>query len=125
MEEKLVIQATTETPEVNFDSTSGKLFLSGRSLPENAFEFYSPLLDWLTAYSSHSRPLTELEINLEYLNSGSLKQIFRVIYKLEDLMELGNEIKISWKYKKGDELMMQKGHEFKQFLEVPIELFEI
>lgn len=125
MEEKLIIKGTNKTPEVNFDSTSGKLFLSGRSLPENAFEFYSPVVDWLTRYSNHAKALTELEINLEYLNSGSLKQLFRIIYKLENLMELGHKIKISWKYRKGDELMMQKGHEFKQFLEVPIELFEV
>jgi hypothetical protein len=125
MQDKLIIKGTNDTPSVNFNATDGVLSLNGRSIPENAHEFYSHLLNWIEEYSKNPKSETVLNINLDYLNSGSLKQLFRLIYKLEDLMELGHQIKITWKYRKGDHLMMQKGHEFKQFLQVPIELDEL
>ncbi|MFT5820245.1 MAG: hypothetical protein ACI8ZM_001484 [Crocinitomix sp.] len=125
MLEKLNIKGTRETPSVELDHTTGIFKMEGRSLPENAFEFYTPVVNWMKTYGQNPLPLTHFILEIEYLNSGSLKQIFRILYMLEDLIELGSEAKITWKYNKGDELMLEKGKEFKQFLEILIDLEEI
>ena len=54
----------------------------------------------------------------------SVKEVFKILYAVEDIMESGNEAKITWCYKAGDELMYQKGLEFQKFLEIPVELVE-
>jgi len=125
MEERFAVKATRETPALEFDKTSGKLIITGRSLPENSFEFYNPAVLWIREYILNPAAKTNLEIFLEYLNSGSLKQLFRIMYLLEDLIELGADATITWKYENNDELMLEKGKEFQQFLIIPIELKEI
>ncbi len=125
MLEKLTIKGTRETPEIVLDKELGILKIEGRSLPENAFEFYTPTVNWLKEYNESPNKETNLNIYLEYLNSGSLKQLFRIIYLMEDLIEDGNESHITWRFKKNDELMREKGLEFKQLLEIPIVLEEI
>ncbi|NOQ72560.1 MAG: DUF1987 domain-containing protein [Crocinitomix sp.] len=125
MQEKLIIKGTRETPNIELNKDTGLFKIEGRSLPENAFEFYRPLVNWMKEYSQEPSPSTHLILSIEYLNSGSLKQIFRIIYMLEDLIEMGSDAKITWKYNIGDELMLEKGKEFKQFLEILIDLEEI
>lgn len=125
MLEKLFIKGTKETPEIVLDQTAGIFKINGRSLPENAFEFYAPVIEWVKSYSQSPNSSTHLSLSIEYLNSGSLKQIFRLFYLLEDLIELGSDANIVWHYRKGDELMLEKGTELKQFLEILIHLEEI
>jgi len=120
----LRIDGTEETPSIAFDSSAPSLTISGKSLPENAFSFYKPIVEWLKTYAQNPNDETILEVNLEYFNSGSLKQVFNVLFLMEEIMASGKSAKIVWKYKKGDELMLEKGLEFEKFLDVPVELVE-
>ncbi|WP_083261154.1 DUF1987 domain-containing protein [Crocinitomix algicola] len=125
VKENLIYEGTRSTPQVELNPETGKFRIEGRSIPENAFEFYKPVMEWLIEYNKTPNVETHLEIYLEYINSGSLKQLFRIIYVLEDALEMGNESYVTWFYRKGDELMLQKGLEFQQFLDIPIQLKEI
>ncbi|MCH2232772.1 MAG: DUF1987 domain-containing protein [Crocinitomicaceae bacterium] len=122
--EPICLNPTETTPEVVFDKKAGIFKITGRSFPEDSLTFYKPLLNWLMEYSEDANDPTVLEVQLEYFNSGSLKQVFKLLYVIEDIMELGKESKVIWHYKKNDELMLQKGQEFQKFLEVPVELVE-
>lgn len=124
MPEAFKLTGSEDTPEIILDAANNIFKISGRSYPENANSFFKPVLDWLIAYSDNPNPSTNLEVDLEYVNSGSVKQVFQMLYVVEDIMESGHEAKITWCYKKGDELMQQKGIEFQKFLEVPVELKE-
>jgi hypothetical protein len=124
MSDKFILEETEDTPKINFDRTENVFRIKGRSYPENARDFYKPVLDWLEQYSESPNKETELEVDLEYVNSGSVKEVFRMLYIIEDIMEAGNESKVKWCYRKGDELMQQTGIEFGKFLEVPVELVE-
>ena len=55
--EQLVIHGTEKTPEINFDATSGKLFVGGRSYTSYAFDFYKPVNEWLNNYSQNNLQL--------------------------------------------------------------------
>lgn len=124
MAENLIQKGTEDTPEIEFDRGTSLFKISGRSYPENAREFYEPVLSWLADYGKSPSPSTSLEVDLEYVNSGSVKEVFKILYLIEDIVATGNQAKILWCYKKGDELMYQKGLEFQKFLEVPVELIE-
>lgn len=125
MQTPFKIEPTKSTPYIEFDKQKNCFKIIGRSLPENSYEIYAPAIAWLKEYIQHPNENTNLEIHLDYINSGSLKQLFRILYLLEDLMELGSETIVTWNYSKNDELMFEKGKEFQQFLSIPIQVKEV
>jgi len=52
--ESLIIQKSEDTPQIEFDLVTGIFSITGRSLPENAIEFYKPILDWTESVLSES-----------------------------------------------------------------------
>ena len=46
----LHIAPTVKTPEIVFQAEDQRLVLSGRSIPENAVDFYRPVLDWAQSF---------------------------------------------------------------------------
>jgi hypothetical protein len=110
---ELILNGTKQTPYVNFNAVSGKLELSGRSIPENSFEFYNPLLEWLAAYAEVALPTTEMKVYLEYFNTSSSKYILEVLKKLKEINDLeGKEIKVEWCYDEDDDEMMETGEDY-------------
>lgn len=125
MSDEFIIKATVETPEVLFDPKKGILKLAGKSMPENSLGFYGALISQLDAYKQKPQATTYVTIAVDYFNSGSIKQIFKLLCIMEELVEMGKEVYIEWHYKKGDELMLSKGLEFSNFLDISIELKEV
>ena len=122
--ENLIIKKTISSPNVYLSKSENKFSISGRSLVENVHDFFVPIHNWFDLYFKSPCQNTLLELDLEYLNSGSLKQLFRLLYTLEDMNEIGHHTKVIWNYKKGDELMHQKGLEFQRFLSITVDLKE-
>lgn len=123
MENSLKLKATEDTPEVFFNRDSNEFRLSGRSLPEDAFAFYSPVIDWMKTYVKSPLPSSELIISLEYFNSSSVKQLLGLITVFEEIVKSGNTAKIIWCYAADDDLMEIKGLEFQSMVEqIPFEL---
>lgn len=124
MEDKFCIAPTAETPEVILDKTKNEFRITGKSMPENAYEFFTPIQNWLDEYSKNPNRLTKFDFSLDYFNSGSVKQVFRILCQLEELTEQGKEVEVNWFYRKGDELMLSKGLEFDKFLDLNIAVKE-
>jgi hypothetical protein len=124
MDDRFYLNATSETPEVLFDRAKNEFRISGKSMPENAHEFYTPIQNWLEIYKSNPNNRTKFDIILEYFNSGSVKQVFKILCILEEITEQGKEVEVTWFYKKGDELMLMKGLEFDKFLDLAIAVKE-
>ncbi|NMC41152.1 MAG: DUF1987 domain-containing protein [Bacteroidales bacterium] len=78
----IYIEATAKTPEVDFDSMTGNLILSGRSIPENATELYDPLYKWINQYILTPCQVTNLRLNLEYFNTASSIWIAKIVKAL-------------------------------------------
>ncbi len=126
MEKKLQIASTEDSPEIIFDVEKNILLISGRSLPEDAFNFYAPILKWMKEYINEPNQNSELILNLDYFNSSSVKQIMRLFTIFEELGASGKDAKIIWKYSLSDDLMEIKGQEFKSMItKVPFELVKI
>ena len=80
--DSIKIEGTPKTPTVNFTADNGILEIKGRSIPENAVEFYKPLVDWIGNYGDAAKENTEVNVQLEYFNTSSSKCILDVFKKL-------------------------------------------
>ena len=69
---ELFIEATSRTPQIDFNHLTGELILFGKSIPENAAKVYEPLIEWINEYIKSPRHITNLRLNLEYFNSASV-----------------------------------------------------
>jgi hypothetical protein len=119
----LFIKATEDTPEIVFDPENEIFKISNVSLPENAIEFYAPVLDWLKKYKEDPNPKTVFDFNIEYLNTASSKQIFELIFLVDKISE-NSDVTIRWHYDVIDEDMHSLGIRFTHLVKVKFELVE-
>ncbi|MCS6822398.1 MAG: DUF1987 domain-containing protein [Microscillaceae bacterium] len=123
--DNIVIRGTSKTPDVNFDASTGNLEIKGRSIPENSYQFYEPLLSWLDRYAAEPRPNTLLTFKLDYFNTSSSMYILGILKKLEKIYLAGHKSQVRWFYDADDEDMLQTGEDLKQIVKIPIEMVEI
>lgn len=115
--EKLNLEATEDTPKIILDKQNGIFEISGRSLPEDAADFYAPVLEWLEKYTADANPTTEFSFKLEYFNTASSKLILDVLSALEDI----KGTTVHWYFHDEDEDMEEAGQEFSELVEIPFE----
>ena len=118
------IEGTPKTPTVNFNAESGVLEVKGRSIPENAVEFYKPLVDWIGNYGDNSKSDTVVNIQLEYFNTSSSKCILDVFKKLESVNGK-TTITINWHYEEDDEDMLEAGEDYQAIINIPFKMIEM
>lgn len=121
--ERLIIEATEDTPAIDFDPGTNDLKISGRSLPEDVTTFYQPILDWLDELEGSSGNECSLHVDLEYFNTASSKLILDILMKLEDIhVEGNNSVKVIWTYDSRDVDMEEAAEEYSELVEVPFEI---
>ncbi|MDF1546848.1 MAG: DUF1987 domain-containing protein [Bacteroidales bacterium] len=122
MIDKLYLKGSEEVPEINFNATTGKLEISGRSIPENANIVFSPVLSWLNLFFEKPNTEITLVLKLEYINSSSTKKIIEILLLLEKQFEKGSKIKVEWFYKTIDLSMEKKISELLGLFKIPSEI---
>ena len=122
MIDSLILDATEDTPLIDFNTETGVFKISGRALPEDALEFFKPVEEWLQSYVENPLDSTLVEMRVDYFNSASTRYIFNILMTFEDLIDEGKEAKIVWYYKEGDDMIQTKGEELASILEVPFEM---
>ncbi|MBR6176314.1 MAG: DUF1987 domain-containing protein [Bacteroidales bacterium] len=113
--------ATADTPSVILDAERGIFEISQMSLPEDAVDFYSPILAWLREYAQNPNPETVFNMKLEYFNTASSKQLIQILLILQEMKGQSNVL-VKWFYKEIDEDMLALGEEYKQIMQIPFEL---
>jgi len=113
--------ATADTPSVILDAERGIFEISQMSLPEDAVDFYSPILAWLKEYAQNPNPETVFNMKLEYFNTASSKQLIQILLILQEMKDRSNVL-VKWFYKEIDEDMLALGEEYKQIMQIPFEL---
>ena len=111
------LEGTEDTPKIILDSKNGIFEISGRSLPEDTAEFYSPVLDWIGGYSQNPNGQTVFTFKLEYFNTASSKLILDILTKLEDI----DNVSVAWYFSEDDEDMEEAGQEFAELVDIPFE----
>jgi hypothetical protein len=110
--ENLVLEATKYTPDVLMQ-TDGLISLKGKSYPENTFEFYKPVIEWLKTYFETESSPKVLTVNIEitYFNSSSSKLFFDFFDLLNDAPS-DFKIIINWLYNEENESALEAGEDF-------------
>ena len=110
-------EISSKTPGIEFDKDKGALKIYGRSLPENASEFYKPLFDELEAYKDKPQATTKVELALEYFNTSSSRMILDILRSLSWISQNGKtDLEIIWYFEKDDWDMEDAGKEYQQIL---------
>ncbi|MGK0278912.1 MAG: hypothetical protein ACI9RU_001678 [Litorivivens sp.] len=115
----LYIAQTEETPEVSFNLEDSEFSIVGRSLPENAFSFYKPIIEWIRNYSELAVNPGSMTIRLDYFNSSSGRYIMEMLVELENFKKESSKLSIIWISDADDELMIEKGEEFQSLIDLP------
>ena len=110
--ENLSIQETKYTPKIDLDAQNGVISLVGKSYPENTFEFYKPMMEWLGNYfNANAKDITTVNMEIIYFNSSSSKLFFDFFDLLDEVKDK-NTIKINWIYDEENESAEEAGEDF-------------
>ena len=112
--EEVHIQPTAETPEVILNKNEGRIKFRGRSMPQDAKSFYTPLLEWLVNYKEKPAPGTQVTFEYEYFNTASSKMIMEIIMELNAISEKDRQFKAEWHYIEDDEDMFDAGKDYEE-----------
>ena len=118
------LNPTETTPSVNFNPETGKLIIEGNSIPNDAEEFFNPILSWLEEYVSSTRVKTTLVIKLHYFNVSSSKRILYMFYKLNELLKFNKPVVIKWYYSEDEDEMFEVGQDFAFMVNIPFHFIE-
>lgn len=121
--DKLIVEATSQTPFIAFNAQSGVMEIKGRSIPTNGDDFWLPVINWFETYINIPAPNTVFKIDLEYFNITSSKRILFLLYKLNQLVKSGNQVMVEWHYRESDEDMYEVGEDYKYMVKVPFKFY--
>lgn len=121
--ESLFVESTEDTPKVNLNGDTGIFLIAERSLPENAFEFYQPIIKWLNEYAESPKDETIVNFKLDYFTTSSAKQIIKIFLSLEEISNSGKVI-VNWYYKKEDVDMYAIGLKYSKLVNIKFTLLE-
>ena len=119
----MLIEGTKNTPSVLIEK--GLLEIKGRSIPEDAYEFYAPVLNEIQAGLQLTFGQTEIRFHLEYINSGSKKYISNILGVLDKLYLSGKDMVIYWHFDYDDDSMCELGNDFRNMLQIPFHVIEV
>ena len=120
----LRIQQSKNSPEILLDP-AGTIKIKGRSIHENAAEFYEPVDDWITSYINDPAEVTCVEINLEYFNSASARIFISLFQKITFVSLKHKKYLFNWYFEEGDEDILERGEYFSTVLDIPINFIRI
>lgn len=123
--EKYIVRETAKTPSISFDPVHGLFEIKGKSIPENSFGFYTPVLEFVDAYSSSPADKTVLNVKFEFFNTSSSNRIHALFKKFEKMYQDNSEVLIRWFCENGDDNMLEAGEDFRTILHVPFEIVEV
>ncbi len=122
--DNIYFKKTFNSPEIEFNASSGELNIEGRSIPEDPGEFYERLIEWLNDYFLDPPAKTLLNVKLEYINSGSSKYMLELLRILKENYEKGRDILVKWYFEEGDESIQELGQHYEQTMQIPFEIIE-
>lgn len=110
----LNIPGTQSTPAIAADAAAGVLAMRGDSYPENSFELFGPVIEWVETYVQASDVPLKLELELLYLNTSSIKSVMDIFDVLEAAHRKGREVGVTWFYDMRNERVGELAEEFKE-----------
>jgi hypothetical protein len=97
--------------------------MKGESFPEDVSAFYGQVIVAVDQLARNlTKPLT-VDVAMIYINSSSIKAMFRIFEGLEAVRKNGQALSITWHHQEDDDIMQELGEDFKdRFPDLPIEV---
>lgn len=121
--DSIIKDSTKRTPRIILQP--GRIFIMGRSIPENPGEFYRPVLEWLAEYVVKYKGKSKIDIGFEYINTSSTKWIYTILKELSGLDEISDNASVTWYFEQGDDDMGELGFILRSLLECPFLVVEV
>lgn len=114
------LSQSKKTPEVIFDVEKALLVFNGISIPEDVYDFYTPLIEWIELNKKEivSLPYLMVLINLQYFNSSTLK-FLTALLKLFIELKSKEAITVTWLVDSDDEDMKETANEISTVVNIP------
>jgi len=122
--QELRILPTKNSPEIIMNP-DGIIKIRGRSIHENATEFYDPVNAWITEYIKDPADVTCVDMILDYFNSASAKVFIQLLQKLTYVQLKHKKFIFNWYYEDGDEDILERGEYFSSILDVEFNFIKI
>lgn len=121
----MFIPATATTPLIKYSEDSLTLEIIGRSIPEDASEFYQPVLDLLQNLKQHCPKMITTVFQFEYFNTHSSRSLLDILRKLDETKSNGTQAKVFWLCDEEDREMVDYGEDLRCLVNVTIEIVEL
>lgn len=96
--------------------------MQGDSYPENSFEFFGPVIDWVESYLKDSPNPLRLELRLVYMNTSSVKAMMDIFDLLEAAHGEGRTVRVDWYYDPRNERVLDLADEFREDCSFPFQI---
>jgi hypothetical protein len=103
----------------------GKIFIMGRSIPDDPGDLYRPVHNWVLNYIQNCNIKTQVDFGFEYINTMSIKWIFIILRELSEMRNLSENAKVTWYYEQGDEDMCELGFILRSLVDCPFIVVEV
>lgn len=120
--EHLIRSAGSASPAIDFDPQNGLLRMRGESYPENTFEFFKPIIAWLREFLATDAPTVTMELDVSYLNTGSIKCLMDMFELLDGHHQSGRNARIVWRYHANNPRALETAEEFAEDLTLPFDI---
>ncbi len=121
MEKHIIQEELRNCPAIVYYPETNKLEMVGRSIPENPELIFRKLEDWIVLHFEKYNSLN-INIRLEYINSGSSKYLYEILKKLTAYGESGKNVNMRWLYEEDDEAMLELGEHYRDTAGIPLEI---
>lgn len=110
----LSIPPTASTPAVTASWDGGFLRMAGESYPENTYEIFDEIITWVESYLSDCEKPLRVELQLNYLNTSSIRAMIDIFDLLQAAFDGGRELSVEWSYDSRNPRSAEMGEEFKE-----------
>ena len=110
------IEKKDDSPKVIMDAKQGLVEFEGECYPENAFDFFEPITQWLEDWFEDNGE-KELIINfkLAYFNSATTQVLFDIFDILDENKH--SNLKVNWYYNEKNKATLKDYEEFSEEFE--------
>lgn len=116
------IRGTQSIPRIVSSRAEGLLRMDGDSYPENSYELFGPVIEWVEDYlAREARPLL-LDLSLLYLNTSSIRAMMDIFDLLQAAHEGGRQVAVRWRYDRRNERVRELAEEFAEDCSFPFRI---
>ena len=108
----LNIKATRNTPAVVLDIDKNTFTIAGNSIPENAGEFYGPIIEQVKQGIPAMADGATFTFCLPYFNSSSLKAVYLLLTEIKAGIDSGKSFEAVWHVEEEDDFMAEAAETF-------------